>query len=1111
MIRFFGIPIQSLTSTLLIITLVIIGIVGLLALFQRIFFKIGVRNIPRRRTQMFLIIFALMLSTTLLAAVLASGDVLNSAIQSVAVYNLGSVDELVQGGNGSLGTFSERLYQRVQRRAKGSETISAVGGALRETDLLVADETSRQVRSSVTALGVIPGSETGFGGMTDQVTKQHRRISDLTGNEVFINLTGSQLLNAHQGDTLYLYAQRWPGKRYPVQVAGIVSNDGLVGDSPYLLSQAKLFQQIENTPNQINQLYIANHGGGVNGVNLTDNVSSTLDHWLPDFVHVIPVKQQGVQVSQTAQEIFARVFALFALFALSIGLLLIFLIFVLLAAERRAEMGMARAIGVQRRHLILMFLFEGTVYDLLSSLIGVLTGVAIGAALVGLLGPILVRFHFPLKLTLQPDSLIIAYCLGVIFTFFSVVVSAWLVSRMTVVEALRDLPEPSHVPQSPGELGIRLVTLLRQVGSALRGGGTWISRGEQADPPSPTQIRRARLRRIRHILLEQIPDVLVELIRTVTRLGFLPLLAGLWLMQWGLDQTQIIPFSLGLSLLAIGFGLLLRALLRLVGRLLYYKSKQLRIRLGTERQRAFLRSLSPFAALVGGALVAYWALPFDVLGQLGLPRFQGGIEVFFVAGLMMVLGTTWALIANASLLAQPLLALCAKFPGLYAVAKLASAYPLQRRFRTALSVIMFSLVVFAMTVMAVITSAMQSSYVDINQQTGGYDIQGTAYFKPLGNDINSALMQHGLKPQQFATIGERKTTAVGVLQLSAPSPRWSIYPAQIINGGFLQGYGLHLTARASGFASDSAVWQALQTHSDYALIDSSALPYNPNVASNSSVYDPSASQASSATAPTVPPGLDAQYAFAMSSVYQGDTSFPATPLWIIGSQAQPALKLTVIGVVDNSDSAHFGLYIPQSALRGESIGNAIDPNTPDTDSYYFKAAPGQDVHALSLALGSAFLDNGFETTVLSDLIWQVRGPRILLSDLLLGVVGMTLLLGVAALAITGTRAVVERRQQIGMLRALGCGRMLIQSAFLLESFLVGAVGSSMGIVLGLFLAKNIFAANFFEQYQTGLTFTIPWQELGIIIIVSLVASFLGAILPAWQAGRIAPAEALRYQ
>ena len=166
---------------------------------------------------------------------------------------------------------------------------------------------------------------------------------------------------------------------------------------------------------------------------------------------------------------------------------------------------------------------------------------------------------------------------------------------------------------------------------------------------------------------------------------------------------------------------------------------------------------------------------------------------------------------------------------------------------------------------------------------------------------------------------------------------------------------------------------------------------------------------------------------------------------------------------------------------------------------------------MSLALGSAFLDNGLETTVLEDAIWQLRGPRIFLSNVLLGVVGLTLLLGVTALAITGTRAVIERRQQIGLLRAIGCSRGLIQVAFLCESFFVGMLGSVLGVVLGLILSGNIFATNFFEQFNTGLTFSVPWEELCLIVGIALLASFLGALLPAWQAGRISPAEAIRYQ
>src|SRR5438874_7801427 len=110
MTQLFGISIDRLTSILSITTLVIIGVVVLLALSNAIFFKIGVRNIPRRRTQMMLIIFALMLSTTLFSSVLAVGDVITAAEQSVAIYNLGNVDETVEGGHGALGFFDDKVY-----------------------------------------------------------------------------------------------------------------------------------------------------------------------------------------------------------------------------------------------------------------------------------------------------------------------------------------------------------------------------------------------------------------------------------------------------------------------------------------------------------------------------------------------------------------------------------------------------------------------------------------------------------------------------------------------------------------------------------------------------------------------------------------------------------------------------------------------------------------------------------------------------------------------------------------------------------------------------------------------------------------------------------------
>ncbi|MBV8821810.1 MAG: ABC transporter permease, partial [Ktedonobacteraceae bacterium] len=665
MTQLFGIPLDTLATILVGVTLVIIGTVVLLALMNAIFFKIGVRNIPRRRVQMALIVFALMLSTTLLSSALAIGDVITAAVQSVAVDNLGNVDELVVGRGGRF--FDVTTYYALLNLKKRDPDIAAVGAAIAENNLLVADVTSRQVRSAVTGLGIVPDSEIGFGGMQKENGKGVLRIAALQPGAVYLNHTIAQLLNAHAGDTLYLYSQRWPGKRYQIHVQGIVADGGLAGQKPYVLTRVDTFGTIEQRTDDVTQLYIANRGGGgINGVGLSHNVADKVRTILPPGLHVIQVKLYGIENAQKAQDIFSRIFTLFCLFALAIALLLIFLIFVLLAAERRAEMGMMRAVGVQRGQLVLMFLFEGAVYDLIASFIGLAAGVGVGVLLVNYLGPILTRFNFPLNLTFQPRSLLIAYCLGVIFTFCSVVVSSWLVSRMTIVDALRNLPESERSTLSLGETIVRLAQLLGRGGTALM---------------------HKKLSMVRKIMLEQVPDMLIRFVRVLVMLGILPLLLGYLLLQYGLQGAEIVPFSLGLSLLVIGAGLLVKAS---VERILFY--------FGRDKKRLLNRVC---AAVVGLTILAYWALPFDTLAGWGLPRFQSGIEVFFIAGSMMVLGATWALIANAELLVAPLIRLCSRLPGLRLVTRLASAYPLHYRFRTALSTMMFSLVVFALTVMVI--------------------------------------------------------------------------------------------------------------------------------------------------------------------------------------------------------------------------------------------------------------------------------------------------------------------------------------------------------------------------------------------------------------------------
>ncbi len=83
-----------------------------------------------------------------------------------------------------------------------------------------------------------------------------------------------------------------------------------------------------------------------------------------------------------------------------------------------------------------------------------------------------------------------------------------------------------------------------------------------------------------------------------------------------------------------------------------------------------------------------------------------------------------------------------------------------------------------------------------------------------------------------------------------------------------------------------------------------------------------------------------------------------------------------------------------------------------------------------------------------------------------------LLVGIAALGVISFRAVVERRQQIGVLKALGYRRSMILTSYLMESSFIALLGISLGVGLGTLLSINLVDS--IGEQVPGLKFTLPW-------------------------------------
>src|SRR5215207_8076096 len=230
-------------------------------------------------------------------------------------------------------------------------------------------------------------------------------------------------------------------------VAGIYDSGANPASDTSMVMPLENLQKLVGEDGKVNEVLVTHGGPAVEGGEHTDATVDRLGSILSaNDLEADPVKKDAVEGADTRGEIFSTLFVLFGQFSVAAGMLLIFLIFVMLAAERKTELGMARAVGMQRSNLVRNFAFEGALYALAASAIGSVAGVGAGWVMVRLVGRGLAggEGDFRIAFATSPENIVLAFCMGMVLTFAVVLISSWRVSRLNVVRAVRDLPEPDR-------------------------------------------------------------------------------------------------------------------------------------------------------------------------------------------------------------------------------------------------------------------------------------------------------------------------------------------------------------------------------------------------------------------------------------------------------------------------------------------------------------------------------------------------------------------------------------------------------------------------------------------------------------------------------------------
>lgn len=1188
-----GVPADSLALVLLAAVAIILVTLAYAAWRRPVLFRLGVRNIPRRRMQSALITIGLALSTVIVSSALITGDTLTYSLRRTVAEALGPIDQLISplsvrdvmsgGDNPGQGLFSRfsdlrslplishttylalREQLKDDPRVDGLAPLTLVPCTVRDTTsglgepigfimgvgpeyeqqfgLHTADGRpaavaelspglSRLVQMASPLLrGAIPGAvdmAPGLPGVLssllggdqtsiasgqidnvfapNQVTRwildADRALSavglQLPRAEVYLSEQGAQKLAARPGHELQLMVGPIPimarvkdtvsdagplalfgpvmilpmdevqalfgvlglGDQY---VALVVSNRGSILDSIELSQpvterlrhlllnrpaadeligllrtpqvSAALNSEAENLPARRRQLaqQVAALQRALSQPATTDALYTALSDpdlgtWLGNLplpaetqarlrtlvqetnpLNVEPIKAFALEQAETAGEAALLLLVFAGSFSILAGALLIFLIFVTLASARKSEMGVARAVGTQRRHLIQMFVSEGIIYDLIAAGVGALMGVAVSgvgmSVLAGLIAAmdnsaaqLRVQFH------VEARSLLIAFCLGLLFTFAVVALASWWVSRLNIVAAIRDLP-------------------------------AWAAAGRRTP-----WLRRA-WRAVCGALLAAAGALLT---------GSAPAARS---------ETQLL---MGISLAIIGGGLL--------------AGTWSRCRPGHAAWRARL-----IASCTGFGLLLVWALPWLIWWGTG--TFERDESLFVFAGVMMMAGAIWSVVYNADLLLWLIDRLLGGLGALTPVLRLATAYPLARRLRTAMAMAMFAVVIFIVVTMAIVISTQQAFFGPSDLQSGGFDIRATTALpiQDLAAEIRSLAE---LSAADISALGWSALQPIEVRQADAPGAAWAIGRRLVgVDDGFIdQAQAVYtFQLRAAGYEDDRAVWQALRERDDVLVVSPFLIR--------------------SRTTTDARPG-----AFYLQGIEPGSQRLPPLTLEMRLPRASDtlAIRYQVIGVLSQPTNAANASILGHQRALARLTGKPVLPAT-----HYIKVRPGADAGTLAQAIERAFQLYGMDARTYQDLNQEIWGTVSTLLQLLKGFMAMGLVVGIAALGVISGRNVVERRQYIGMLRAIGFRPALVGAWLVLESSFVSLSGILIGAVLGIALSANIVSG--LSNTQSGLTLSLPWAEIALTTLLAYGFSLVTTILPAWQAARIYPAEALRYE
>ena len=998
-------------GAIIIVAIAVLG-AALVALSMRsnpVLSRISLRNIGRRKGSTALVILGSMVGTALITGSLVISDTSGRTNQNAAYLHLGEIDEVVSlpGSQGTDGLYFDRQLmaglvnvEKLNARTAASQNGDLVDGAIvviqeqapvRKVDSRTGQSILMEPRVNIVALDRDELAD--FGRRPPLITRPAK-------GEVIASPGLARELEIEPGDTIEVLRGGTPHSFRVREVEDLRGTSGLwsmtlawLGVPPVMLMGLEDGQAVfADGVDQANAIFVSNSGGVTDSYQHTAAVQQSLGALLQDAdvrgdFQVLAVKSEILDQDFSIGDMFLT----FSMFVIVAGIMLVLNIYAMLAEERRTEMGVMRAMGMRREHLVRLYLYEGLVYSLGVALVGVVVGLGLARLVVWGMNELAVTATAStgdeMVFTARPISLLVAGAAGTAVTLGTVLYTSIRISGINIVAAMRDLPEYS------------------------------------------TRTRR-RWTVVWPVLLG---------------------LAGLLLTAQAVSADDGILYVLGPTFAAIGMALTLQRFL----------------------------PARPLLSAIYLGLIAYSQL------AILIPAVEEADEsgmATFLTGMVLVLSAIGLVVLNFQVIVWLVRQTVGRLRPILPIVRIAIAYPAERPTRTGFTLGMFSLVIFFATVAGIFLHMFTGAADDIRQgQVGGFDAIVTV--NPINpvHDLEKRLRES--PTQDFGSITDVSTMRTARVEL--PEYRQADYQSSGeayatsadaplseeitgLDAVFLRTTNSEFSLRAPEYASDREIWEALAQDPALAVV---ADPYS-----------------------------GGHWRLRRPVVEPGDVLRLRDP-WSGQVYEKKVVGRLVSSAVEGFDSMG-GILVSQEALEREFASQGERPTGP----YLLRISDEVDRKAVANSVEKELIANGAQVYLVSELV-ELSMAWLSIIRILQAFLAFGLVVGIAGLAVVAARAVYQRRQDIGTLRALGFRRGMVLAYLLVESSVVSLLGILLGVAAGTLAGYGMYLR--YVKDDVGGAFSLPVAEMAALVFFVYLAGLAFTFLPALAAAALPPAEALR--